>query len=64
MEDKVVYESVCNNYIEVVCDETDYEVLINGMPILSTGEWIEAQMIAESLDVALSVLHGQNRLKI
>ncbi len=56
MEKVITYSEIRGNQIVVCQDEYDYEVRLNDMVICSTGDSIEAEMIAESLNIALTIL--------
>lgn len=65
MEEKeLVYESVKGNRVVLKTDGLDYEILINGMPIISTGDRAEGEVIAECIDITLNLLNIQGKLKI
>lgn len=63
-DDAIVYQSVLNNIVSLVGDGLDYEVLLNDMPVVSTGDRAEAELISECIDIALNLLYIQKRLKI
>ena len=63
MEKIITYSEIRGNQIVVCQDEYDYEVRLNDMVICSTGDSIEAEMIAESLNIALTILDYQGALK-
>jgi hypothetical protein len=63
MEKVITYSEIRGNQIVVCQDEYDYEVRLNDMVICSTGDSIEAEMIAESLNIALTILDYQGALK-
>lgn len=64
MLEEQVYNEIKGNSVTLYFDGNDYEVYLNGMVVISTGDEFEAQLIAESLDVALSILDAQGLLKI
>ena len=57
------YNEICWNQVTILKDEPDYEVRLNNVCIMTTGDDTEAYMVAESLDVALSILNSQGLLK-
>ena len=57
------YNEICGNQVTILKDEPDYEVHLNNVCIMTTGDDTEAYMVAESLDVALSILNSQGLLK-
>ena len=63
MEKVITYSEIRGNQIVVCQDEYDYEVRLNDMVICSTGDSIEAEIIAESLNIALTILDYQGALK-
>lgn len=61
--DKIIsYPAICGNEVTVYQDDYDYEVRINNMVVLTTGDESEAEMIAESIHVSLTMLDIQKRL--
>lgn len=62
MSDERMYNEVKGNRILLYYDGTDYEVTLNDMIIISTGDEFEAELVAESLDAALTVLDAQGLL--
>lgn len=63
MGESKYYSEICGNQITIESDDADYEVQLNGMLIVTTGDEYEAEMIAESLDICLSVLNAQGLLR-
>lgn len=63
MGDSKYYSEICGNQITIKSDDADYEVQLNDMLIVTTGDEYEAEMIAESLDICLSVLNAQGLLR-
>lgn len=59
----ITYESVKGNVVSLQHDGLDYEVLLNGKPVVTTGDLIEAEIISESIDVALNLLYVEDKLK-
>ena len=64
MSEEIKYSFICGNQVTLVYDECDYEVRLNGVPIMTTGDEIEASMVAEAIDTALTVLNAQNSLVV
>lgn len=62
MYETISYENVYGNEVTIKQDETDFEVLLNGDIIMTTGDIFEAELVAESVNTALTVLNTQNRL--
>ena len=63
MNDVIIYNELLGNKVSLVYDGIDYEVRLNNEIVATTGDETEAEIIAESLDVALSVLVNKNLLK-
>lgn len=64
MEKLIIYESVKKNEVALATDGfNDYEVLLNDMPVVSTGDRAEGEVIAESIDIAINLLYIQGKLK-
>lgn len=64
MEKLIIYEGVNKNEVALATDGfNDYEVLLNGMPVVSTGDRAEGEVIAESIDIAINLLYIQGKLK-
>lgn len=64
MEKIIIYESESGNEVALATDGfNDYEVLINDMPVVNTGDRAEGEVIAESIDIAINLLYIQNRLR-
>lgn len=63
MEDKIIYESAKGNKVVLLSDGQDCEILLNDMIVVTTGDRFEGEMIAECIDIALSLLDMQGRLK-
>ena len=63
MEEKIIYNCASGNVVVLSRDSHDFEVLLNGMQVMSTGDPTEAELVAESLDVAINILDVQNKLK-
>lgn len=64
MEKIIVYAGVNDNEVALTTDGfNDYEVLVNGMPVVTTGDRAEGEVIAESIDIAINLLYIQKRLK-
>lgn len=63
MNKKLSYNELNGNQISLIYDGLDYEVRINDEVVIATGDETEAEMIAESLDVALSILYSRNLLR-
>lgn len=63
MNKKLSYNELNGNQISLIYDDLDYEVRINDEVVIATGDETEAEMIAESLDVALSILYSRNLLR-
>lgn len=63
MDEELQYNEICGNQVTILKDGTDYEVRLNNVCIVTTGDDTEAYMVAESLDVALSILNSQGLLK-
>jgi hypothetical protein len=63
MEDRIIHGNFSGNLVTRVWDGNDWEVLVNNMQIVSTGDSIEAEIVAEGVSLALSILHMQGRLK-
>lgn len=59
----ITYSDVKGNQVTIIKDEYDYDVRLNGMTVITTGEETEAEMIAESLDIGLTILGMQGLLK-
>lgn len=62
MDKIIAYPEIKGNEVAVYQDDYDYEVRLNNMVIVSTGDDSEAEMIAESIHVALTVLDINKRL--
>lgn len=63
MDNVIIYNELLGNRVSLVYDDYDYEVRLNDEVVVTTGDETEAEMIAESLDVALSILLNKNLLK-
>lgn len=63
MDNVIIYNELLGNRVSLVCDDYDYEVRLNDEVVVTTGDETEAEMIAESLDIALSILLNKNLLK-
>lgn len=63
MEEVIVFNEVNGNEVSLLFDGCDYEVRLNNDFILTTGDEAEAHIVAESLDIALSILDNQKILK-
>lgn len=63
MNETRTYSTVLGNTVTLSCDDHDYDVSLNGFVVLTTGDETEAEMVAESLDVALAILDSQGLLK-
>lgn len=61
-EEKRIYESIIGNEITLVHEQYDYNVYLNNSLVMTSGDEMEAEMIAESIDVALNLLYIQGRL--
>lgn len=62
MNEEIKYNVIRGNQVVLIFDGYDYEVRLNGAAIMSTGDEIEANMIAEAIDTALSILNAQGAL--
>ena len=63
MDNVIIYNELLGNRVSLIHDDYDYEVRLNDEVVVTTGDETEAEMIAESLDVALSILLNKNLLK-
>ena len=63
MSEELKYNEVRGSQVIIVYDGQDYEIQLNNVCVATTGDEDEAYIIAESLDVALSILHTQSLLK-
>ena len=63
MDNVIVYNNVKDNIVSLRKEDYDYTVCINNEEVMSTGDMTEAEMVAESLDVALSILDNHNLLR-
>ena len=63
MDNVIIYNELLGNRVSLIRDDYDYEVSLNDEVVVTTGDETEAEMIAESLDVALSILLNKNLLK-
>ena len=61
-KDRIVYTELRGNRVILQKDEYGYEVSLNGAPIIATDNENEAQLVAESLDIALSILEANKIL--
>ena len=62
MIESVQYNNIKGSQVVMSFDGCDYEVRLNGAIIMTTGDEIEASMVAEAIDTALSILSAQNLL--
>jgi hypothetical protein len=62
MKEELRYNEIKGSLIRILHDEHDFEILLNNVCVATTGDENEAYIIAESLDVALSVLNSQSLL--
>lgn len=62
MKEYTSYNEIKKNIIQVMRDENDFEVRLNGVPVLTTGSEFEAELVAESLHVALIILNTQEKI--
>lgn len=58
LKDKIVYTTVRGNQVVLKPDDDAYEVTLNGAPVLVTDNETEAQLVAESIDLALIILEA------
>lgn len=63
MSEELKYNEVRGSQVIIIYDGQDYEIQLNNVCVATTGDEDEAYIIAESLDVALSILHTQSLLK-
>lgn len=63
MDEILTYNEICGSKVTIVKDDYDYEVRLNNDTVMTTSDEIEAEMVAESLDVALTILNAHNLLK-
>lgn len=63
MKEELRYNEIRGSLIRILHDDLDYEILLNNVCVATTGDEDEAYIIAESLDVALSILNSQSLLK-
>lgn len=63
MVEDIQYNNIKGSQVIMSYDGRDYEVKLNGAIIMTTGDEIEASMIAEAIDTALSILSAQELLK-
>ena len=63
MSEELKYNEVRGSQVIIIYDGHDYEIQLNNVCVATTGDEDEAYIIAESLDVALSILHTQSLLK-
>lgn len=63
MENRIEYSTVQGNSVVLLQETYDYTIFLNGMQVMTTGDETEAEIVAESLDVALSILGIQGKLK-
>lgn len=63
MSEELKYNEVRGSQVTIVYDGQDYEIQLNNVCVATTGDEDEAYIIAESLDVALSILNTQSLLK-
>lgn len=63
MNETRTYSTILGNTVTLSSDDHDFDVSLNGFVVLTTGDETEAEMVAESLDVALAILGSQGLLK-
>lgn len=63
MKDMIIFNELLGNAVSLIRDGVDFEVRLNDNVVIATGDETEAEMIAESLDVALNLLYSQDLLK-
>ena len=56
------YNLIQGSQVVIEQDDIDYEVKLNGAIIANTSDEFEANLIAEAVDVALSILNAQQLL--
>ena len=56
------YNLIKGSQVIIEQDDCDYEVKLHGAVIANTSDEFEASLIAEAVDVALSILSAQNLL--
>ena len=59
----IKYNELKGNRVTLEFDGIDYDIKINHITVVSTGDKYEAEMIAESIDGALSILNADGHLK-
>lgn len=59
----IVYNELKGNQVSLVFDGFDYEIKLNDEIVVTTSDDTEAEVIAESLDIALSILYSHDLLK-
>jgi hypothetical protein len=62
MFETIEYSNIKGNRVTLVKEDYDYSVYLNDTFIMTTGDEAEAQMVAESTGIALSILDTQKKL--